>query len=124
MKPGASLTLVLAALVATPALAQTPISYKHDIQPLFKDYCVSCHAPGGKGYEKSGLDLRSYQSLMTGTRFGPVIKPGDSTGSTLVRLIEGGAHPTINMPFGIKGSLSKEKTALIRQWVEQGAKDN
>jgi hypothetical protein len=104
--------------------AKNEVSYKNDVLPIFKDYCLNCHIPGGKGYEKSGLDLRTYQSLMKGTKFGPVVKPGDSLTSTLVILIEGRANPALSMPMGIKGSLMPDKVKLIKRWVEQGAKNN
>jgi len=103
---------------------ERPVSFKTDIRPLLDDYCLSCHVPGGKGYEKSGLDMRSYKSLMQGTRFGPIITPGNSQNSTLIVLVEGRADPSINMPYGIKGGLSKDKITLLRRWIDQGAKDN
>jgi len=106
------------------ALALDQVSYKKDILPIINDYCVSCHKPGGKGYKKSGLDLRTHKSMMKGTKFGAVIKPGDSYTSILVQSIEGRVHPSIRMPYGINGSLAKDKIELIRKWVQQGAKDN
>jgi hypothetical protein len=111
-------------LVSLPALAQKQVSFKNDIHPMLSDYCVSCHQPGGKGFVKSGLDLRSYKGLMAGTKFGPVIKAGDSESSTLIRLVEGHADPSISMPFGMKGGLSKDKITLLKHWIDQGAKNN
>ena len=107
-----------------PALAQKEVSYKKDIYPIFQDYCLSCHVPGGKGYNKSGFDMRTYQSLMKGTKFGPVIQPGSSLTSTLNVLVSGHASPAVSMPFGIKGGLPKDKFNLLNTWVDQGAKDN
>ena len=111
------------------ALAQIPllkkeISFKADIRPVLNDYCMGCHVPGGKGYEKSGLDLRTYQSIMKGTKFGPVVTPGSSLTSTLSVLVSGHANPAISMPLGIKGGLPKEKVDMIDKWVNQGAKNN
>ena len=77
---------------------EVEISYKNDIYPIFKDYCLSCHVPGGKGYDKSGFDLRTYQSLMKGTKFGTVVKPGSSLSSTLNVLVSGHASPAVSMP--------------------------
>lgn len=124
MKSATVLGVSALALFCAPGWAQHEVSFKKDVQPLLKDYCISCHSPGGKGFEASGLDLRSYESLMKGTKFGPVVKPGDSLGSTFVTLIEGQAHPAVNMPFDIKGTLSKHKIAILRQWVNQGARNN
>ena len=111
-------------VVAFPAKAAEEISYKKDIFPIFNDYCLNCHKPGGKGYKKSGLDLRTYKSLMKGTKFGAVVKPGDSYTSILVQVVEGRVHPSIRMPYGISGGLAKDKIELLRKWVQQGAKEN
>jgi hypothetical protein len=130
MKTGILAGAIALALSALPTLADKPahpgkeISFKADIRPVLDDYCMSCHVPGGKGFEKSGLDMRSYQSLMKGTKFGSIIKPGNAQDSTLIVLVEGRADPSINMPYGIKGGLSKDKIALLRKWIDQGAKNN
>ena len=115
---------ILLAAFSLPAFAEKEISYKKDVFPIFQDYCLSCHVPGGKGYKKSGFDLRTYQSLMNGTKFGPVVQPGSSLASTLSVLVSGHASPAISMPFGIKGGLPKDKTNLLNKWIDQGAKDN
>ena len=115
---------ILLALLAMPVQAGSEISFKVDIQPIFNDYCVSCHKPGGKGYEKSKLDLRTYQDLMKGTQYGSVVKPGDSFTSILIQVIEGRVHPSIRMPYGMNGGLSKDNIDLMKKWVQQGAKDN
>ncbi|MEN8175034.1 MAG: hypothetical protein ABFS23_04685 [Pseudomonadota bacterium] len=106
------------------------ISFQNDIAPILSEHCVECHVPGGDGYEKSGLLLTedssttaSYDNLMRGTRYGPVIVVGDAESSTLVRIVEGRVDPSIKMPHG-KGSLSAEQQAALRQWVEQGASNN
>lgn len=119
---------VVAALSVPAAVFAAPkavdVSYKKDVTPIIHDYCQSCHEPGGKGYEASGLDLRSYQGLMKGTKFGAVVKPGDSFTSILIQVIEGRVHPSIKMPYGMSGGLSKENISILKRWVEQGAKDN
>jgi Planctomycete cytochrome C len=108
----------------SPAQGQPEVSYKNDVVPIIHDYCLNCHEPGGKGYEKSGLDMRTYQSLMKGTKFGTVIKPGDSFTSILIQLVEGRAHASIKMPFGMSGGLAKDKIEILKKWVNQGAKNN
>ena len=111
-------------VIAFPALALGDVSYTKDVKPILHDYCLSCHQPGGKGYEKSGLDMSTYQSLMKGTNYGAVIQPGDSFSSVLIQLVEGRAHPSIKMPYGLEGGLSKDKIGLLKTWVKQGAKNN
>lgn len=112
------------ALISFAAQAKGEVSYKNDVVPILHDYCLNCHEPGGKGYQKSGLDMRSYQSLMKGTKFGTVIKPGDSFTSIMIQVIEGRVHASIKMPYGMNGGLAKNKIELLKKWVNQGAKDN
>ena len=121
---GAVLALLAFPALGAPAQGQGEISYKNDVVPILHDYCLSCHQPGGKGYEKSGLDMRTYESLMKGTKFGSVIKPGDSFTSILIQVIEGRVHASIKMPFGMSGGLAKDKIEILKKWVNQGAKDN
>lgn len=121
---GAVVALLASSAFASSVPAQGVVSYKNDVLPIIHDYCLSCHQPGGKGYEKSGLDMRTYQSLMKGTKFGTVIKPGDSFTSILIQVIEGRVHASIKMPFGMNGGLAKDKIAVLKKWVNQGAQDN
>jgi hypothetical protein len=113
-------------LLASLSFAQTmqPESYKKTVSPIIHDYCLSCHKPGGQGYEKNMLDMRTYKSLMKGTKFGAVIKPGDSFTSAFIMAIEGRVHASIKMPYGVEGGLSKDKIGVLKRWVEQGAKNN
>lgn len=111
-------------MMAFPVMALGDVSYKKDIRPIIEDYCLNCHKPGGKGYKKSGLDMRTYKSLMKGTKFGTVIKPGDSYTSILVQAVEGRVHASIKMPYGMNGGLAKDKIELLRKWVQQGGRNN
>jgi hypothetical protein len=115
---------VLAAVAGGgPAPAQEVVSYALDVQPILDSRCASCHKPGGEGFAKSGLDLTSYQGLMTGTKHGAIVIPGDALRSNLIVLIEGRAAPEIRMPHNQR-PLLKYQTMTIRDWVKQGAKDN
>lgn len=100
---------------------QGKMSYAEDIAPVFKGWCVSCHQPDGEGYKASGLDLTSYEGLMKGTKFGPMVIPGQPDNSNLMVLIEGKAK--IRMPFGHKALPSCLRNN-IWSWIFQGAKNN
>lgn len=110
---------------ALKAAGTDEVSFKNDVQPIIYDHCLNCHIPGGKGYEKSGLDLSSYENLMKGTKFGPVVKPGDSENSTFTKLLEGTAKG-LKMPAGLNaaGTLDRQYILTLRKWVSQGAKNN
>jgi uncharacterized membrane protein len=108
-----------------PAIAAPEqMSFKDDVQPIFKLYCTSCHsAPNGEGYKASGLDLTTYQGVMKGTKYGPMIVPGNAEYSNLMWLLDWRASPQLRMPHG-KKQLPAGERDLIRAWINQGAKDN
>ena len=98
-----------------------PLSYAQDVRPILAANCLQCHQPGGIGYERSGLDMRTYDSLMKGTKYGRVVIPGNSFDSVLVELVERRADPSINMPFH-RTSISKAEINKIKSWIDEGAK--
>lgn len=116
----------IAACAAAAALAagcerQEPASFAANVKPLIDEHCSDCHRAGSAGYEASGLATDTYEGLMAGTRFGPVVVAGDSFNSTLVVLIEGRADPSINMPHGTLRELRDDEVAIIRRWIDSGA---
>lgn len=122
---GRGLLLVLfAVLTAGCTQRAVPVSYKETIVPLLTDHCGRCHEGDGPGTQKSGLAMDSYEQLLKGTHIGPVIKPGDATGSTLMALIEGRADPAIRMPLDGHNPLSANEIKILRQWINEGALDN
>ena len=113
----------IAAGSAGAAAAEEVVSWKLDVQPILQARCVDCHKPGGAGWDASGLDLTTYKGLMTGTKHGPIVVPGDTLSSNLLVLVEGRADPKVRMPHGQR-PLLKQQIEIIRLWVKQGAKDN
>jgi hypothetical protein len=97
------------------------MSYSEDIVPIFKGWCISCHQPGGEGTKASGLDLTTYQGLMRGTKFGPMVIPREPDISNLMVLIRGQAK--LRMPPGHK-PLPNCLTMNIWSWIFEGAKNN
>ena len=69
---------VFAAAWTATAAAAEHASFKAHVFPIIRQHCLECHRPGGLGYEASGLDLRTYEGLMKGTRHGPIVVPGDA----------------------------------------------
>ena len=102
---------------------QQKISFAEDVMPIFRGRCVGCHQPGGPGYEKSGLDLTSYEGVMKGTKHGPMVIPRDADGSNLMWLLDWRASPELRMPHGQKKLSTCDRDA-IRAWIFEGAKNN
>ena len=106
------------------ACAASPkYSFADDVVPIFKGRCVQCHSSGGQGTEKSGLDLTSYEGVMKGAKFGPMVIPGDARSSNLMQLLDWRVSPEIRMPHGKKQLSSCDRDA-IRGWINEGAKNN
>jgi mono/diheme cytochrome c family protein len=106
-----------------PQSSQSKKSFKEDVMPIFIGRCVSCHHPGGPGTEKSGLDLTTYAGVMKGTKYGPMVIPGDPESSNLMLLLDWRASSELRMPHG-KKQLSSCDRNDIRSWIREGAKDN
>ena len=86
------------------------------MRPLLRANCVGCHKPAKK---KGGLDLTSVASLLKGGEAG-LIKPGHGADSEILKQISG-AEP--EMPKD-SDPLTAAEIALIRRWIDEGAKDD
>ena len=106
-----------------PQTSQSKKSFREDVVPIFVGRCVGCHQPNGEGAAKSGLDLTSYAGVMKGTKFGPMVIPGEPETSNLMLLLDWRASPDLRMPHGKKQLSSCDRNA-IRAWIREGAKDN
>lgn len=115
--------LVGSGLTRAAAAKEPTASFREDVVPVFQGRCVSCHAPGGEGYKASGLDLSTYQGVLAGTKFGPMVVPGDPDSSNLMRLLDWRIAPQLRMPHS-KKQLSVCDRSAIRTWIREGAKDN
>jgi WD40 repeat protein len=94
-----------------------PVTYEKDIEPILVNKCQYCHS----GNLKEGkLDLASYDTLMNGGKRGKPILPGKSADSLLVQLAGKTQKPT--MPPKSEEPLTPEELALIKLWIDQGAK--
>ncbi len=108
------------------------ISFADDVQPILLEHCAECHDQGGEGLAATGFSIRDYDSVISGTKFGPVVIPGSSISSSLYLLIAQKTAPEIQMPphheeslpVGRGAALSEHKVEIIRVWIDQGAKNN
>lgn len=113
------LPLTIAACGGEPA-----VSFSQDVKPIIDKHCISCHTPDGQGEVASGFDMTTYDGVMKGARFGPMIIANDVEGSNMIVLMEGRADPSISMPHGQHGAVPEEEIQTIRLWIDQGAKNN
>ena len=116
---------ILGGGVAPSVLAAPPhqVSFSKDVQPILQKNCATCHDVGGKGHQASGMLLMTYEGVMKGTQFGPMIVPYAPDESNLIRMIDWKVDATIRMPHEGK-QLSAADRSMIRTWVREGAQDN
>jgi hypothetical protein len=118
-------TIALAWIPLISSCAVQPVSYQGDIKPIINNKCAECHTPpNGNGYRATGLMMGSYENLMQGSVYGPIVIAGDSQRSILNMLVEGRAGNVQSNLHNNGKELSKDEIEAFRAWVEQGALDN
>jgi WD40 repeat protein len=94
-----------------------PVSYDEHVEPIIVKRCTVCHS----GSVKEGrLDLGSYEAMMKGGKSGEAVKPGKSQDSILYKAVQ----RTIKRPMPPRGEepCTAEDVAVIKMWIDQGAK--
>ena len=97
------------------------VSFSEDVTPILEGKCVICHGgPDENGAIKKEmeLDLTSYDALMVGSEFGPIVEPGNVEDSVLWMMIELGDMPQEGEP------LTTEELEVIKTWIAEGAQNN
>ncbi len=110
-----ALSSPLTAQTKLPPPASMKVDYLKDVRPLMAQNCFSCH---GSDVQQSGLRLDLRQNALRGGDYGPVITPGDSANSKLIRRVVDG-DGGLQMPP--TGALSDEEIGILRAWIDQGA---
>ncbi|MBL4561878.1 MAG: hypothetical protein JKX79_12935 [Labilibaculum sp.] len=83
----------------------TEVSFQIDIQPIFGK-CVGCH---GGNQNPNLTEGNAYSSLVPA-----YVKANDANGSKLFKKLNDGHQ----------GGVSNDKLALIKAWINDGAKNN
>ena len=111
----AALIVGIAVMFVRPA-AQVParVDFGRDVQPIFRDYCYSCHGPD---QQMNGFRLdRRADALRGGGQTN--IGPGNADGSRLY-------HRLIGTKFGPQmpptGPLTADQISIVKAWIDQGA---
>ncbi len=95
------------------------VDYLRQIKPIFTEKCYACH---GAWKQKGKLRLETVSLIRKGGRNGPVIVPGKPGDSELIARVSA-AEEDIVMPPPHEGErLSAEQLALVKRWIEEGAK--
>jgi WD40 repeat protein len=110
---------LVAAVVAGAARSEEPPSYAKQVRPFLSRYCLECH---NAKREEGGFNVESYKSLLEGVPNGPVLVAGKAKDSLIVAKVEGTSKP--KMPPKTARQPKPEEVALLRAWIDAGAKDD
>jgi hypothetical protein len=91
------------------------------VKPILDRRCLSCHNDDRRRGE---LSMASYESLMLGGEFLPVVVAGDSGSSALIQRITLYPGHEDFMPAEGKPALTGRQTEILRWWVDAGAPAN
>ena len=98
------------------ARAGALIDFERQIAPIIEKHCLECHSQDKR---KGGLSLATYADALDGGRNGPAIRPGNAARSILIHRVTGAVEP--QMPKD-EDPLTTREIALIRLWIDQGAR--
>ena len=115
MKPFYALGLLVASILP---LHSAAVDYAVEVRPILAQHCYQCH---GATHPKHGLRLDTAAFTLKGGKSGPAIQPGKSSDSLLVQVISGTHKDITRMPYK-KPPLSDVQIALVRRWIDEGAK--
>lgn len=91
------------------------VSFAANVLPMLTNSCLNCH--GGNKTEE-GLSVKTYQSLLAGSKNGVVIVPGDALNSFMVEAIASGDMPKRGSKW------TAEQLQILVDWINQGALNN
>jgi dipeptidyl aminopeptidase/acylaminoacyl peptidase len=98
--------------------APAPVSFSKQIAPILLKSCQGCHGPSDA---KGGFQLFNFTALMkAGDSSSASVTPGKPDDSELLRLISS-SDAEERMPKEAD-PLPAEKIALVKRWIEEGAK--
>jgi len=102
--------------------ADKPVSFSNEIADILDNKCNGCH---NDALAENKLKMETVAQMLKGGKRGPALKPGKADESLIFQMGSHRADPV--MPPKDKKDLkpwSPEETALIKLWIDQGAKDD
>jgi hypothetical protein len=93
------------------------VSFEKEIQPILGKKCSTCHSGS---VQKNRFDVSTLESLVRGGKSGPGIVAGQSHNSRLVQ--HAGRTLAPFMPPLEEEDLTQQELALIKLWIDQGAR--
>jgi len=98
------------------------ISFSKDLFPIFKTKCLKCHEKDDANPSSFAMD--NYETLMESGMTKNIIVPGKGNDSYLITKLLPNPPKGSQMPIFSKKKLSSTDIDRIRQWIDEGAKNN
>ena len=102
------------------AASEPAIDFSRDILPILSDNCFQCHGPDASA-RQGDLRLDDKSQAFRTTDGLPIIAPGHSDQSELVRRILSSDSDRVMPPPESKRKLTSQQIQLLRSWIDQGA---
>lgn len=99
--------------------ADQGVSFNRDVRPILADKCFHCHGPDAPT-RKAELRLDTADGILKGKS--PVVIPGKSGDSLLVKRIETTDPAEVMPPPESKKTLTTQQKETLKRWIDQGAK--
>ncbi|MGE3316912.1 MAG: DUF1549 domain-containing protein, partial [Planctomycetaceae bacterium] len=115
---GLAIPLVLS---LSPPLLAADVDFTRDIRPILSSTCFDCHGPDEKKRE-AGLRLDIKEGAFAAKDGHAAFVPGKPDQSEALRRILSQDPDEVMPPPASKKKLSDAQIALLKQWIEQGAK--
>jgi hypothetical protein len=101
--------------------ATNGVDFARDIRPIISAKCYHCHGPD-ESSRKAKLRLDQFEDAVRDRKGSFAIKPGEPAGSELIKRVLSADPDEVMPPPKTGHSVSPEEVALLRRWIEQGAK--
>jgi mono/diheme cytochrome c family protein len=103
---------------ASAALAVDPVDFAREVLPILSENCFLCHGPDA-GSRKGDLRLDTQEGALRKDQ--PIILPGKSAESELIKRIVTSAKGEVMPPPKANKKLTVQQIDILRRWVDQGA---
>jgi hypothetical protein len=112
-------------MTSSPSLPQPVLQvdadFSRDIRPILAARCFACHGPDERN-RQAGLRLDTKEGLLGGAETSGVVTPGKPEESELFQRITAHAPERRMPPADFAKPLSDSDCAVVRRWIEQGAR--
>jgi hypothetical protein len=98
-----------------PPVGDHKVDFHKEVAPILANSCIKCHA---NAKHEGGFSVEDRAAVLQGSDTGPVVLPGKSEKSLLIRLVAGLETDRIMPAKGPR--LTPEQVGVLRAWIDQG----